>query len=369
MKDYYDLLGVPRGADQDEIKSAYRRLARLHHPDVSEEDGDKGERFKEISQAYEVLSDPEKRRTYDMFGDEGLSASPFGDVMDGFGGPLGDIFNIFFGRGQPRSTHATRRGSDLLAVVEVTLAEAFAGTTHKIEMPRRDTCSECGGKGLEKGFGHDLCPDCGGEGRYVHTRRSSFGTFSSTTTCRRCGGSGEINTHPCPACAGEGSMRIIDSIEVDLPAGVDDGDRMRLNGRGEAGHLGGPPGDLYVEVRVGEHDTFTRHGRDLHAVVSIDISEAALGTDIDVPTLNGEERLHIPAGSQPGEVHKLRGKGMPSVRSRGHGDLYLTLEVRVPRKLNAEQKKLMKEFQRIESEKKDAPGFVGRLRKAIRQDY
>ncbi|MEW6554960.1 MAG: molecular chaperone DnaJ [Actinomycetota bacterium] len=369
MADYYDILGVTRGADQEEIKRAYRRLARLHHPDVSEEEGDGGDRFKEISQAYEVLSDPEKRRRYDIFGDEGLASSPFGDVMDGFGGPLGDIFNIFFGRGQQQSAHVPRRGSDLLTVVEVTLSEAFSGTTRQIEMPRHDTCAECGGTGLDKGYGRDLCPDCGGEGRSVHTRRSTFGTFSSTTTCRRCGGSGEINTHPCPACGGEGYKGIVDNIEVKLPAGVDNGDRIRLNGRGEAGRLGGPPGDLYVEVRVGEHETFTRHGRDLHALVSIDISEAALGTDIDVPTLNGVENLHVPAGSQPGEVFRLKGKGMPSVRAHGHGDLYLTLEVRVPRRLSAEQKRLMKEFQRIESEKKDAPGLVGRLRKVIRQDY
>jgi molecular chaperone DnaJ len=369
MKDYYDTLGVSRGADQEEIRSAYRRLARLHHPDVSEEDGDKGDRFKEISQAYEVLGDPERRRRYDMFGDEGASASPFGDAMGGFGNPFGDIFNIFFGRGQARSPHAPRRGSDLLAVMELTLAEAYAGTSREIELPRHETCVECGGTGLEKGYGHDLCPDCGGEGRSVHTRRSAFGTLSSTTTCRRCGGSGEINTHPCPACEGQGATRIADKIEVNIPAGVDDGDRVRLAGRGEAGHMGGPSGDLYVEIRVGEHETFTRHGKDLHALVSVNISEAALGTDIEVPTLNSEERLHIPAGSQPGEVFRLRGKGMPGVRSRGNGDMYLTLEVRVPKKLNTEQKKLMKEFQRIESEKKDSFGIVGRLRKAIRQDY
>jgi molecular chaperone DnaJ len=369
MKNYYDILGVSRGADQDEIRSAYRRLARLHHPDVSEEDGDGGDRFKEISQAYEVLSDPERRKRYDLFGEEGTAASPFGGGFEGFGGPLGDIFNIFFGRGQPRTSHTPRRGSDLLSVVEVTLDEAYAGTEREIEMPRQEGCEQCGGTGLEKGFSRDLCPECGGEGKTVHTRRSSFGTFSSTTTCRRCGGAGEINTHPCPTCGGKGSKRIVDRLEVNIPAGVDSGDRMRLNGHGEAGYMGGPPGDLYVEVRISEHDTFTRHGSDLHALVNIDISEAALGTDIDIPTLNGEEKLHIPAGSQPGEVFRLRGKGMTSVRSRSRGDLYLTLEVQVPRKLNAEQKKLMKEFQRIESAKKDTPGIMDRVRKAMRQEY
>ena len=368
MKDYYELLGVARGADQEEIKRAYRQMARRYHPDVSEEDGDGGDRFKEVSEAYEVLSDPERRRRYDLFGEEGSPSSLFDRGFDGFAGPLGDIFNIFFGRGQARAAHTPRRGSDLLAVVEITLAEAYTGVMREIEMPRREGCKECGGTGLEKGFSHDLCPECGGEGKAVHTRRSSFGTFTSTTACRRCGGSGEINTHPCPTCGGEGSMQIVDRLEVNIPSGIDNGDRIRMNGRGQAGHMGGPPGDLYVEVRVEEHDTFARSGSDLHALVKIDISEAALGADISIPTMNGEESLHIPAGSQPGEVFRLRGKGMPSVRSRSTGDLYLTLDVQVPRKLNSEQKKLLREFQRIEAQKKDAPGIVGRLRKAMRPE-
>ena len=315
------------------------------------------------------MSDPEKRRRYDLLGDEGLSASPYGSPFEGFGGSFGDIFNIFFGRGQPGFARAPRRGSDLLAVVEISLVEAYAGTVRELEMPRSETCDECGGTGLASGFDHDLCPDCGGEGKTVHTRGSAFGAFTSSTTCRRCGGAGEINTHPCPACDGRGAARIIDKVQVNIPAGVDDGDRVRLPGRGEAGHMGGAAGDLYVEVRVAEHETFTRRGSDLHAVISVEISEAALGTEIEVTTLNGEERLQIPAGSQPGDVFRLRGKGMPSVRSQRKGDIYLTLEVRVPRKLSAEQKRLLKEFQRIESGKKDSPGIVGRLRKAIRQEY
>ncbi len=370
MKDYYGTLGVSRDASQEEIKRAYRELARRHHPDVSRDGEDeRGDRFKEISEAYEVLSNPEKRRRYDLFGDEGIAASPFGSGFDAFGGPLGDIFNMFFGHGQTRTSQTPRRGSDLLAVVELDLAEAYSGTVREIEMARHETCDTCGGTGLAEGFEHDLCPECGGEGKSVHTRRSSFGTFTSTTTCRRCGGSGEINTHPCPDCEGRGARRIMDRVEVNIPAGVDDGDRIRLDGRGEAGNLGGPPGDLYVEVRVGEHETFSRRGSDLLAVVSVDIAEAALGAEVDIPTLNGEEKLRIPPGSQPGQVFRLRGKGMPSVRSRSAGDLYLTLEVRVPRKLSAEQKRLMREFQRIESGKRDALGIVGRLRKAMGQGF
>lgn len=366
MKDYYGILGVPRGADQEEIKRAYRAMARRYHPDVSDEGGDAEGRFKEISEAYEILGDPEKRRRYDLFGEEGPATSIFDRGFDGFAGPFGDIFDIFFGREGSRAHRAPRRGSDLLATITIDLADAYTGVERELEVPRRENCEECGGSGVEAGYERDLCPDCGGEGRTTRTRRSALGAFTSTTSCRRCGGSGELNTHPCRACGGEGTKRIVDKIELNVPAGIGDKDRIRLNGKGEAGYMGGMPGDLYVEIRVAEHETFTRHGQDLHALVSIDLVEAALGTDVEISTLNGEETLHIPAGSQPGDMFKLRGKGMPGMRKRGMGDLYLTLEVRVPRKLDSEQKRLLEEFQRIESEKNESPGIVARLRKAMR---
>jgi molecular chaperone DnaJ len=369
MKDYYDILGITRSADQEEIKRAYRSMARRHHPDVSQGGGDGGDFFKEINEAYEVLSNPERKRRYDLFGEEGSSPAAAGSGFDVFGGPIGDIFNMFFGRGPGRADYSPQRGSDLLTVVTLTLSEAYTGTLREIELPRTERCEECGGTGLAKGYSHDICPQCGGEGKTVHTRRSALGTFTSTTVCSRCGGTGEINTHPCPSCGGEGAKQIVDRFEVNMPAGVDNGDRIRMNGRGEAGLRGGPPGDLYVEVRISEHDIFTRHGSDLHAMVSIDMSEAALGTDIDVTTLNGQEKLQIPAGSQPGEVFKLRGKGMPSVRSRSLGDLYLTLEVKVPKKLSAEQKILLHEFKLMEDEKMEKHGIMSRLRKAMGQDY
>ncbi|MBC7230193.1 MAG: molecular chaperone DnaJ [Actinobacteria bacterium] len=368
MKDYYAILGVARDADQEQIKRAYRRLARRYHPDVAGGDRESEERFKEINEAYEVLGDPEKRHRYDLFGETGIAASPFERGFEGFGSPFGDIFNLFFGGGQGRArTASPRRGSDLLAVVEIELEEAYSGARREIEVPRHESCPECGGSGLEKGFGHDLCPDCGGEGRFTRTRRSAFGTFTSTTTCRRCGGSGEINTHPCGGCAGRGIREILDRVEVEIPAGVEDGDRIRMSGRGEAGQLGGPPGDLFVEVRTREHPVFTRHGRDLHAVVSVDMVEAALGAEVDIPTLDGEEKLHVPPGSQPGDSFRLRGRGMPEVHSRARGDLYLTLEVRIPRRLTAEQKRLLREFQRQRSRDEEAPGVMERLRKAVRQ--
>lgn len=368
MKDYYAILGVSRDADQEQIKKAYRRLARRYHPDVTGGDRESEVRFKEINEAYEVLGDPDKRHRYDLFGEEGLAASPFDRGFDGFAGPFGDIFNLFFGGGQGRARASSpRRGSDLLAVVELELEEAYSGKKREIQVPRHESCPQCGGSGLEKGYGHDLCPDCGGEGRFTRTRRSAFGTFTSTATCRRCGGSGEINTHPCGLCEGRGIREIVDRVEVDIPAGVVDGDRIRIPGRGEAGQLGGPPGDLFVEVRIREHDAFARHGRDLHAAVSVDMVEAALGTEIPIPTLDGEERLRVPPGSQPGDVFRLRGKGMPEVRSRARGDLYLTLEVRIPERLTAEQKRLLREFRHLQARGEEAPGIVKRLRKAVKQ--
>jgi molecular chaperone DnaJ len=365
MKDYYSILGVPRGAGQDEIKRAFREMARRYHPDVNDEQASEA-RFKEIAEAYEVLGDVEKRRRYDLFGEEGTAPSIFNRGFDGFSSPFGDIFDMFFGRGPARTARGPHRGSDLILAVEIGLEEAYRGVVREVEIPRHERCEDCRGTGLERGYSHDLCPECGGEGRFNRTRRSAFGTFSSTTTCSRCGGAGEINTHPCSACEGKGIKSIMDKLEINIPAGVDDGDRIRISGKGEAGAMGGPPGDLFVEVRVKDHEVFTRRGSDLHALVIASMAEAALGADIDIATLDGGEKLHIPPGSQPGEVFRLRGRGMPRVSSRAVGDLYLTLKVNIPRKLTAEQKRLLGEYQRIEAQKKETPGFMERLRKAMR---
>ncbi len=366
MKDYYAVLGVPRHAGQEEIKKAYRQLARRYHPDVNKGDREAAERFKEINEAYEILSDPEKRRRYDLYGEGAITTSVFDRGFQGFGDPLGDIFDLFFGRRQARTARMPRRGSDLMAVVEIDLEEAYAGARRTVEIPRHESCADCGGTGLESGYNLDLCPDCGGEGRITRTRRSAFGTFTSSTTCRRCGGVGEINTHPCSGCDGRGIVEIKESVEVDIPPGIEDGDRLRLPGKGEAGALGGPPGDLYVEVRVAEHEYFQREGEDLRAMVEVSMVEAALGTEVEIPTLNGTERLTIPAGSQPGQVFRLRGKGMPRLNSRGKGDLYLVLDVQVPDDLTAEQRRLLEEFQRLEAHKNRERGWMARLKKAVR---
>jgi molecular chaperone DnaJ len=366
MKDYYSILGVPRGANQEEIRRAYRMKARQYHPDVNKQDKEAEEKFKEITEAYEVLGDESRRRRYDLFGDGEGRPSIFESGFDGFTSPFGDIFNIFFGRGPTRTTRAAHHGNDLIAIVEIDLEDAYHGVRRELKIPRHERCGDCGGSGLEAGYGLDLCPDCGGEGRITHIRRSAFGAFSSSTSCRRCSGTGEINTHPCQVCGGTGAVRIEDAIEVEIPPGVESGDRIRITGKGEAGEGGGPPGDLYVEINVREHEVFTRRGKDLHAFVSVDMAEAALGKRIEVPTLNGKEELIIPPGSQAGEVFRLRGKGMTSVNSRQRGDLFLTLDLRTPRKLTPEQKRLLEEFQRIESQKGGAQKIFQRLRKAMR---
>ncbi|MFW6113638.1 MAG: molecular chaperone DnaJ [Actinomycetota bacterium] len=367
MKDYYQLLGVDRSADQEDIKRAYRKLARLYHPDVNRSDKEAQARFKEISEAYEVLGDAERRRRYDLFGEKGVPSSSFGSGFGGFDSPFGDIFDMFFAQGGGRRTsRAQRRGSDLLLAMEITLHEAYNGVEREEGIPRNAPCEDCGGTGVKKGYTLDICPECGGEGRITRTRRSSFGAFSSTTTCRRCGGTGEINTHPCHSCGGRGSKQTEDKVKVNIPAGINNGDRIRIPGKGEAGVRGAPPGDLYVEVFVEEHDTFKREGDDLQAVVEVSMAEAALGTELSIPTLDGEEKLHVHSGSQPGEIFKIRGKGMPRLRSKGRGDLYLILGVQIPDNLNAEQRRLLEDYQRIEEEKENATTLGERLRKVMR---
>lgn len=366
MKDYYGILDVPKEANQEEIKRAYRKMARRYHPDVNREDSAAEARFKEASEAYEILGDAEKRKRYDLFGEEGLGSSVVDRGFEGFSAPFGDLFDIFFGRGPSHTTRTSHRGSDLLLAVEISLEEAYSGVVREVEIPRHERCGDCEGSGLEKGYVNDLCPECGGEGKITHTRRSSFGTFSSSTACRRCGGTGETNSHPCASCEGAGVRHIVDRLEVNIPAGVSEGDRMRVTGKGEAGYRGGRTGDLYVEIRVKEHEAFSRKGDDLYAVVNVGMIEAALGTDVDIPTLGGEEKLHILPGSQPGRVFRLRGKGMPRLNSKAVGDLFLTLDVNIPSKMTAEQKRLLEEYQRIESQKKEASGIIGLLRKAMR---
>jgi molecular chaperone DnaJ len=364
MKDYYSVLGLDRNANQEDIKRAYRKLAREYHPDVNPDDGSAEEKFKELTRAYEVLSDPEKKRRYDTFGDEG---SGFSDGGFDFASPFGDIFDIFFGGGRRTARSGPTRGSDLLFVLEITLEEAYHGLRREIEVPRQERCGDCQGSGIEKGFTMDICPQCGGQGSFTSTRRTAFGTFSSTTPCSRCGGSGEINTHPCPTCRGRGSNQVVDKIEIDIPAGVDDHDRIRIPGKGEAGSRGGLVGDLYVEVRVAEDKTYKRRGNDLYAVVDVSMVEAALGTEVELDTFGGTEKVEVRAGSQPGDVIRLRGRGMPRLHSRAHGDIFLTVRVHIPERLSSEQRRLLEEYQKLPGPEKEGHHLLGRRRKETRQ--
>ncbi len=358
MADYYEILGVPRNATDAEIKKAYRALARKHHPDAAGEDGEK---FKEISQAYEVLSDPERRRRYDMFGETGGPAGG-GFGFGGFeGSPFGDIFDVFFGRSAGSESARPRRGRDLAYELEITLQQAAEGLTEEIEVPLDVPCPDCGGTGVEKGFSPDICPQCGGRGNITNSRNTVFGSFTSTTTCPRCGGSGEVNTHPCPTCQGRGLRRDVEKVEVKVPPGIDSGDRLRFTGKGEAGTRGGRRGDLYVIVSVLPDEVFAREGADLFETVKVDMAQAALGLEMEVPTLNGEARLEIPPGTQPGTVFRLRHKGMPKLHSRAHGDLHVRVEVEVPTELSAEERRLLQEFARLRGDKVVSGGVIGRI--------
>lgn len=367
MKDYYGILGVSRDADQEEIKKAYRRLARKYHPDVNQGNAEAESKFKEITEAYEVLSDPDKRRAYDMYGEAGLRVSGAADPFSDFMSPFNDIFDMFFGGGRrARAREYPQRGEDLLVRTTISLRDVYHGTRVKVRVPRLKTCPECGGNGVERGYELDLCPACGGDGRITNVRRTAFGTISSSRTCPRCAGRGEINTHPCPSCEGRGLRESVEELEIDVPPGVEDGDRIRIPGKGEAGRMGGPPGDLYVEIRVEEDPVFHRDGSDLWATLCLSVVDAALGTEITVPSLDGEVKVVIPPGSQPGEKIRLRGKGLPHPRSRGRGDLYLLLDLEVPRDLTPEQRRLLEEFRRLEEEKTGRkPGIFDRLKKAM----
>ncbi|MEO6264964.1 MAG: molecular chaperone DnaJ [Luteimonas sp.] len=342
-RDYYEVLGVARNASDEELKKAYRRSAMKHHPDRNPGDAASLESFKECKQAYEILSDPSKRRLYDAHGHTafehgmGGGAGPgagFGDMGDIFG----DIFGNIFGGGAPG--RGARRGADIGYVMELDLEDAVAGTQKRIEIPTLAPCEPCKGSGSEDGK-LETCATCHGRGQV----RMQRGIFTMQQPCPHCGGRGQRITNPCMSCHGAGRVEEEKVLSVKIPAGVDNGDRIRLAGEGEAGPAGTPPGDLYVEVRVRPHDIFERDGDDLHCDVPIRISQAALGDTVRVPTLGGEAEIRIPAETQTGRVFRLRDKGVKSVRSRKPGDLYCKAVVETPVNLTAEQRTLLEQFE------------------------
>ncbi len=345
-RDYYEVLGVSRNASEQEIKSAYRKLALQHHPDRNPDNPEAAsEKFKEITEAYSVLADEEKRAAYDRFGHAGVSGTGQGGAPD-FGSSIfsdfedifGDLFGFgdVFGRsGRPR-TRATR-GEDLRYDLEISLEEAARGLDTKIKIPRWEHCATCHGTGAKGGSEPVTCPTCGGRGQIRHQQ----GFFTIARTCPACQGMGKVIREACPTCHGKGRVHQDKVLGIPIPAGVDDGTRLRVSGEGGAGEFGGPAGDLYVVVRVRRHIIFDRHGRDLYCTVPISIAQAALGAEFRVPSLNGQERLRIPEGTQNGSVFRIRGLGMPDVNGHGKGDLYVAVHVVVPTRLSRDQRLML----------------------------
>ncbi|MBT8079560.1 MAG: molecular chaperone DnaJ [Gammaproteobacteria bacterium] len=340
-RDYYEVLGVSKSASADDVKKAYRRLAMKHHPDRNKGETDSEKRFKEAKEAYEVLSDSDKRAAYDQFGHEGLQARQGGGGFsaEGFGDIFGDVFGDIFGGGR-RGGAQVFRGADLGYELKLDLERAVSGDSVTIEVPTQVSCERCNGSGARKGSEPTTCSTCGGAGQV----RMQQGFFSIQQTCPACKGVGTVIADPCDACHGRGRVSKTKKLSVKVPAGVEDGDRIRLSGEGEAGRNGGPPGDLYVEIRVTPHKIFEREGADLSCEVPIGIAVATLGGEVELPTLDGHVSLKIPPGTQSGKVFRLRGKGVSTVRDRRQGDLFARVVVETPVNLTDEQIRLLRKF-------------------------
>jgi molecular chaperone DnaJ len=365
-RDYYEVLNVPRDADPAELKKAYRTLAFQYHPDRNPDDPDAEERFKEASEAYAVLSDAEKRRAYDRFGFEGVGAGgaggfpDFGDLGN-FGDVFNDLFGDLFGARAGRRAHGRRqRGADLRYNLEIDLADVLTGTEAQVQIPKMRTCTTCTGSGARPGTRPETCGRCRGTGQVVLQQ----GFFRISRPCEACAGAGEIVRERCPECRGSGRSEALQSIKVKVPAGIEEGMRLRLQGEGEAGVAGGTPGDLYVVIGIRRHPLFEREGRDLHCQVPISFAQAALGDEIEVPTLEGKVTMRVPEGTQTGKVLRLRGKGLPSVRTSTRGDELVSIFVEVPTRLTKRQRELLQEFA-AESGTDVSPvtkGFLEKLR-------
>jgi molecular chaperone DnaJ len=369
-RDYYELLGVPRGASDADIKRAFRALARDLHPDVSNEP-DADVRFREVAEAYEVLSDPERRGIYDRYGQAGLKRGGFEPVFSDFGS-LSDIFAAFFGEdamggGRQRS----QRGGDLQAVVEIDLAEAFTGATVTVPLQVALPCERCGARGAEPGTGTRTCSTCSGNGVVRTVSQNIFGQFVQQRACPECDGAGEVLEEPCRDCRGDGRVVTHHQIEVDVPKGIHDGQQIRVRGEGHAGFRSAERGHAFVVVRVRPDERFLREGDDLHTALRLTMTEAALGTTATVATLGEDVELEVPAGTQPGEVRVLRGRGMPALRGSGRGSLYVRLDVAVPTTLGDEERQLLEQLdERLDDDayapRDDDQGFFGRLKSALR---
>jgi len=368
-RDYYEVLGVPRGADEKEIKKSFRSLARKLHPDVNKSDPDTEAKFKEAAEAYEVLSNPESRATYDRYGVDGLKRGGFSDFSQF---SFEDIFRSFFGDGMFGGDMfggqaAAARGGDVAVAVEISLAEAASGVTREVEYEAIDKCPTCEGSGAAPGTKRDTCKACKGVGQVRSITRTAFGQFVRQGPCGTCGGAGSTVSTPCDDCGGHGLAVAARQVSVEIPQGISEGQSIRMTGKGSAGEMGAGAGDLYVQVAVAEHEQLMRDGNDLIYHLPVTVVDAALGATLEIPTLEGDEEYEVKPGTQPGEVKSLRGRGMPYLRGRGRGNFKIIMEVMVPRQLSHEQKELLRQFADVSSEKNysNDEGLINRIRAAF----
>ncbi|HLT56689.1 MAG TPA: molecular chaperone DnaJ [Bacillota bacterium] len=350
-RDYYEVLGISKDATKEEIKRAYRKLARKYHPDVNKEP-DAADKFKEVKEAYEVLSDDNKRAQYDQFGHAGANSQGF-DGFGGFGGAddfggFGDIFDMFFGGGgRRRDPNAPRQGADLQYTLTLEFEEAIFGKDTEIRIPTEESCSTCHGSGAKPGTNPETCTYCHGTGQLSQEQTTPFGKIVNRRVCHYCQGTGKIIRNKCSTCGGSGKVKKFKTIQINVPAGIDDGQKIRIAGKGEPGINGGPAGDLYVVIRVKPHDFFEREGDHIYCELPIHFTQAALGDEIEVPTVHGKVKLKIPAGTHTGKMFRLRGKGAPNVRGRGTGDQIVKVRIVTPTKLSEKQKQLLREFHQL----------------------
>lgn len=376
-RDYYEVLGVDKGASEADIKKAYRKLAKQHHPDVNQGDGSAEAKFKEVSEAYEVLGDSQKRARYDQYGHAGTDPNGFGGGgFGGFGdagdfGGIGDIFETFFGgAGFGRSTrtrNGPQKGSDLKYAMEISFEEAAFGVEREININRNDNCTTCGGTGSKPGKSASTCKHCNGSGQVQHKQSTPFGQFVNVKTCDLCHGEGKIITDPCTTCNGKGRIRKSVKLKINIPAGIDDGQTISLRGEGEPGAKGGPSGDLYIAIRVRQHVIFQRQGNDVICEVPITFVQAALGAELEVPTLDGRVKYTIPEGTQTGSIFKLRGKGIPFLKSSGRGDQYVKVNVEVPKRMNEKQREILRQFAELGGDEihEQRKGFFDKMKDAL----
>lgn len=369
-RDYYEVLGVPKTASEQEIKKAYRKLARENHPDVNPGDKAAEERFKEATEAYDVLGDPDKRARYDQFGHAGTDPNAGG--FGGFGGGgdfgFGDIFDMFFSGGGGQRRNGPSRGADLRYDLTISFEEAAFGAEKEIQIPRHETCSECHGSGAAPGTQPTQCTECHGTGQIKVSQRTPFGVIQTARTCPTCRGEGRTISSPCKVCNGQGTVRTVKTIKVNIPEGSEEGLNLRFTGSGEAGQKGGPSGDLYVVLHVKAHKFFEREGNDVYCEIPITFVQAALGAEIDVPTLDGNVKMKVPEGTQTSTVFRLRGHGIPYRRGSGRGDQHVRVVVATPTKLSDKQKELLREFGESASEQQQMgkKSFFDKVKENIR---